>query len=634
MRFHYLIAVIIPCLPLTKACGGFFCQLAQPVLQSGEAIVFGVEGNNVTMHVQILYEGPAEAFSWVLPVPFQPQVDVGSDRIFTALFQATLPTFQLDIQEVDTETCSEDDFQPKSECPPVALMSESAPMSTSTPAADADAAVVLEQGSVGPFDFVILEAADKDPSSVFRWLEDNGYDQPDESAALLTHYATNDHKFVALRLQKQAETGEIQPLILKYQMPSNDDAPSPIACIPIQLTRIAATDNMPIQVYVFGNTRASPLNFIEMELDDAQVPWLACQNNPTCFDDNYRQRFHHAADELVNHTFVTEYAGPANITQGLIMIPISAEDIASVATEQEFFERYYFLLSNTVPLVDIIVAEHTSTFLEGSELKDENWLFNATLLAQELDEKVLQPAMKDQAYVDSFAYLTRLYARLSPEAMTKDPFFAFKEDLPDIDQVHRATALPICVDSVPTALEITVEKGGATVTVSAAFDPCGFNRWTPAADTVIVNSVSPALRLASWGFSTDPGIVVLRSDNGTFDMQAVEEAIAFGDSLVMSQAIPGANGNTTAPGTTTTPPGSSMPPTIPSSSIPQPPSAVGVTEPPVLDNIFSNKSETPTPAPIPTTSPASGTSSDRTSRKESLRSFAAQVVVMFALVLI
>ena len=31
-------------LPTVLACGGFFCQLNAPVIQSGEAIVFGVEG--------------------------------------------------------------------------------------------------------------------------------------------------------------------------------------------------------------------------------------------------------------------------------------------------------------------------------------------------------------------------------------------------------------------------------------------------------------------------------------------------------------------------------------------------------------------------------------------------------------
>ena len=90
-----VLSLLLTFLPTALACGGFFCELALPVVQTGEAIVFGVEGNKVTMHVQILYQGPAEGFSWVLPVPFKPNVAVGLDRIFTAMFTQTLPQFFL-----------------------------------------------------------------------------------------------------------------------------------------------------------------------------------------------------------------------------------------------------------------------------------------------------------------------------------------------------------------------------------------------------------------------------------------------------------------------------------------------------------------------------------------------------------
>lgn len=564
------IAFLLLLLPTALSCGGFFCSLNAPVLQTGEAIVFGVEGNKVTMHVQILYEGPAEAFSWVLPVPFQPNVAVGSDQIFSAMFTQTLPSFQLAIQAGTTDTCGREDFDI-----PICATAEFASDSAGMP--PPGSAMVLEEGSVGPFDFVVLEAAENDPSSVFRWLEENGYDQPDEAAALLNYYALADHVFVALKLQKNAEVGEIQPLILEYEMPpSQDMSRTAIACVPIQLTRIAATPQMPITVYVLGDTRVAPLNYMELQLDDTQVDWVGCLNQgPRCYDTDYRDRFDRAAMEISNHTFVTEYAGTARTMDGLITIPVTKEQIANVENQQEFFDRLSFLLPNTA-LVDSIIVDYMGK------------VFNATALAEELHEKVLQPAIDDQAYVDGFAYLTRLYARLSPEMMNKDPFFAFKPELGDVDNVHRATGLPICDGDTPgpTALEITVESSNDTVIVPAGFGGCG--GWVPFNPIVPVNDtmrISPALQVAAYGFEGDEGVIVLRSANGNFDMEKVQEAVSFGDSLVMSQEIPDYSNQTQAPSNQDT---TEQAPTVAPNAL--------TGEPTVLQSVISETPQTATTA--------------------------------------
>src|SRR5687768_1333853 len=68
-----------------EACGGFFCQNV-PVDQSGEHLLFSIEDDGtVVAHVQIQYQGAAESFAWVLPLPAEPEVSVGSDEIFRTL---------------------------------------------------------------------------------------------------------------------------------------------------------------------------------------------------------------------------------------------------------------------------------------------------------------------------------------------------------------------------------------------------------------------------------------------------------------------------------------------------------------------------------------------------------------------
>lgn len=401
----------------------------------------------------------------------------------------------------------------------------------------ADKAIVLEEGSVGPFYFVILQAAENDPSSVLRWLEENDYDQPEGTGPLLNYYATNDHAFVALRLRKDTESGDIQPLIVTYTMPEPEEegevnttevARRAMACVPIQLTRVAATESMPIQVYIFGEGRAVPLNFLDLELDDIHVDWLGCLNNPACYDDDYRRRFDQAASQLVNHSFVTEYAGPSNVMDDQIVLPVTAEEIASSTSFTDFSSTYRFLLPN-IPLVDTILDDYMSS---------DN--FDAAALAKELDEKVLQPAKEAQEFVDKFSYLTRLYARLSPENMTKDPFFTFKPELPPVDNVHLATAVPVCnEDDQPTALLITVDRTNDYRMFPATLGCFGWQATGPAESLETENgTVSLARRLVSWGYTADAGVIVSRSDDGSFDEEAVQEAILFGDSLVMNQTIP------------------------------------------------------------------------------------------------
>ena len=69
-----LLAVHAPTKRAT-ACGGFFCQ-AQPIIQASEQIIFRQEGNRITAIVQIQYQGTAEDFSWVVPVPGIPDLSV------------------------------------------------------------------------------------------------------------------------------------------------------------------------------------------------------------------------------------------------------------------------------------------------------------------------------------------------------------------------------------------------------------------------------------------------------------------------------------------------------------------------------------------------------------------------------
>src|SRR4051794_30724479 len=82
------------------ACGGFFCNSAQPVNQAAEGIIFADNGDGtVTAVIQIKYQGPSQSFSWLLPISSVPKADsdiaVASDLAFQRLQTASNPNYSL-----------------------------------------------------------------------------------------------------------------------------------------------------------------------------------------------------------------------------------------------------------------------------------------------------------------------------------------------------------------------------------------------------------------------------------------------------------------------------------------------------------------------------------------------------------
>ena len=83
-----------------EACGGFFCNNQNPTIQTGERILFSVDGDNIRAYVQVFYDGPADDFAWIIPVASNPDVGVGTDAVFTQLGISTRPQFQV-TEEID-----------------------------------------------------------------------------------------------------------------------------------------------------------------------------------------------------------------------------------------------------------------------------------------------------------------------------------------------------------------------------------------------------------------------------------------------------------------------------------------------------------------------------------------------------
>jgi hypothetical protein len=268
--------------PSAFACGGFFCD-GTPIDQAAERIVFAQDGEETEMHVQITYAGAAEEFAWIVPVAQDPELFTSSTQMFLDLATSTQPTFQLNYEEEGK--CKE----------PVRIGFVGADKSVNF--MDSESGVdVIDEERVGPYDTVTLKATDA--GELMNWLQDNGYDLADNMESVLAPYVADDSYFVALKLASGQSAGDIEPLGLRYV----GNTPT----IPIQLTSVAATPDMRLEVYVFGEHRAVPKSYLHVRVNEAAIDWWTAGSN-------YRQIITDAADEAGGHAFATDYSGGVDI---------------------------------------------------------------------------------------------------------------------------------------------------------------------------------------------------------------------------------------------------------------------------------------------------------------------------------
>jgi hypothetical protein len=459
------------------ACGGFFCS-TQPIDQSAERILYIQQGGKITVHVQISYSGEDAQFSWLLPVQKVPTLGIGSDTVFQVLEQTTAPQFSLEWLQKDGcfggWECAED-------------AAGGPPNSGGT--GGGKGVTILDQQNVGPYATTTLTGDSAD--SVLKWLNDNGYQQPPATKALIEQYLKQKFVFLALKLQKDKSAGDLQPIVLTM------DEPSP--CLPLRLTQLAAKPDMPIVAWVLGDARAIPKNFMHVEINEAVVDWLQPGSN-------YKSVVSKAVDLASGHAFTTEYAqklGPqaqgetypqvvTDFTGRFANPQWKPADLAKVATPGAFLQA---MLQQGLPRttqMQNLIRKYIPKPKQFDKISDQEFYgcvqngdttsspckeylgalaglkFDAANFAKDIADLVVAPLTDAQGQFTTGRALTRLYTTVSPVEMTKDPVFAFNATLPNVSPVHKAKAEPICEPGKQQASKVKLTfADGHVLTVDA-----------------------------------------------------------------------------------------------------------------------------------------------------------------------
>ncbi|MDB5100369.1 MAG: hypothetical protein JWM80_4790 [Cyanobacteria bacterium RYN_339] len=442
------------------ACGGLFCQQI-PVDQTGEKILFATDGQNVTAHVQIAYQGDAKSFSWIVPVPTPPKLEAGTDSLFTVLREATRPQFQLEIRD-------------EGPCEPRILREREYDRKDSGAKNEATvtrpSVTVISQEQVGPYDTVVLQA--NEPGVLKDWLRKNHYVIPAKLDPLLDPYVAGKYSFVALKLTKDKAVGDIQPIVMTYKATKPG--------IPIRLTSVAAQSNMDVFVWVLGSERAIPENYRHADINEARIDWLGGGQN-------YKDVVTRAVDEAGGQAFVTDYAGRSSVvkaerfSRAHFQLDVLAKTHDPVAFAQAVVAGGYFgerngSLNSTalVAFLKKYIAKPKSLaktadlefyrFIEnhGEALREARITVNSAKAAQELESRFVKPAGQVAKMLDRYGYLTAMYTTMSPEEMTQDPTFRFNAKLGTVAMVRHADGVRRCRKGVAyevTPVEITLRNG-------------------------------------------------------------------------------------------------------------------------------------------------------------------------------
>lgn len=134
------------------------------------------------------YEGSAERFAWVVPVPAKPQVEVADAALFHDLMDITKTM----IMAVE---------------PAIGTLAE-------------DSVKVIERKTVGDYDVSVLSSTEG--NALMKWLSSNGYHLPAKAADPIQYYVGKRWTFVACRVKDPSasaqglRTGTLAPLSMTF----------------------------------------------------------------------------------------------------------------------------------------------------------------------------------------------------------------------------------------------------------------------------------------------------------------------------------------------------------------------------------------------------------------------------------
>lgn len=315
-----LAAVLWPAAP-AHAWGILLSRDGTPVEMTEVKALFLVGEDSTTVHLKTHFDGAAEDFVWLVPVPSTSRIELSHNDIFTRLDEETIPRYRL-LGDEYVETWGEEQikewygFVP--DLPELPLENELS-----------EACFNLVEGTFFPHvhisdcigcpTVVLADVREREtrsatiikvqsPSEIVTWVADRGYESGRLNAAILQSYLEEDHAILAVEVTLPADleylgwVNQLQPVAFTYA----GDAIS----APLQLAASAGSISGKLTVWGAAEHRAIPENYLHVHLNQARLSWLDVYGlfGGQWGISNYDEVLSEAIAEAGHHAFSTEYA--------------------------------------------------------------------------------------------------------------------------------------------------------------------------------------------------------------------------------------------------------------------------------------------------------------------------------------
>lgn len=255
-----------------EACGGCFVPPEESTVVTGHRMALSISQDRTVLWDQIQYTGDPEDFSWVLPVKPGAVLEIGNDAWFEVLEAATRMTVTGE-QVSCGGSFGGDGWEGGGHgsgfgCGNEMYAADSGAFNGSTGSGgleqeekqDVD---VVSEGSAGPYDMVTLST--DVPGALDEWLEENGYQVPDEIQPIIDAYVADGFDFIALRLSPGAAVSQMKPV--RVITPGSSFA------LPLKMVAAGTGATTALTLFMLAEGRYEAQNFVNARLEKKDVIW-------------------------------------------------------------------------------------------------------------------------------------------------------------------------------------------------------------------------------------------------------------------------------------------------------------------------------------------------------------------------
>ena len=296
-------------------CGFYVARADTSLFNRASQVVLVRDGNRTVITMANDFDGEAEDFAVVVPVPTmieREQINVGDRAIVQHLDAYTSPRL---VEYHDPDPCMMYERQE------MMRMGDSMPEASAQRkmAARSQGVTIEASYTVGEYDILILSASQSD--GLIRWLNDNGYRIPKGAKRVVDSYLKQDMRFFVAKVnvEEQSKLGYqyLRPLQVAYE--SNK------FMLPIRLGTLNAKGKQELYVYALTRTgRVETTNYRTVKLPtNTDVPEFVQGE----FADFYRAMFGRQVEAENGRAVFLEYAWDMAWCDPCAADPLSAKEL-------------------------------------------------------------------------------------------------------------------------------------------------------------------------------------------------------------------------------------------------------------------------------------------------------------------